>query len=258
MDMETLTVDAHGPVGHLTLSRPESLNPLSTQCLEELIAAASWFDDTDARVVIVSGEGRAFCAGADLAGFAGPSDRSPHDANDTGRRMVEAIERMRPVTIAAIQGHCVGGGVLLAVACDLRVAAAGTRFAIPEVDLGIPLTWGGIPRLVREIGPAMTRELVLTCRPFDAAEARELGLVNRVVRDDQLTSVVEELAGELAAKSALTLEATLRSVDEAAESLTSTAGAHADADLFVAAIADPESREVAAAYLAARRSRPSR
>ena len=255
MEMETITVDAQGRVGHLTLARPDSLNPLSTQCLEELIAAAGWFDDLDTKVVIVSGQGRAFCAGADLAGFAGPAERSPRDANDTGRRMVEAIEGMRAVTIAAIQGHCVGGGVLLAAACDLRVAASGTRFAIPEVDLGIPLTWGGIPRLVREIGPAMTRELVLTCRPFDASEARELGLVNRVVREDQLGSAVGELAEQLAAKSALTLQATLRSVDDAAEAMVSTADASADADLFVEAIADPESRAVAAEYLAARQKR---
>jgi enoyl-CoA hydratase/carnithine racemase len=162
---------------------------------------------------------------------------------------------MRAVTIAAIHGHCVGGGVLLATACDLRVAAVGTRFAIPEVDLGIPLTWGGIPRLVREIGPSMTRELVLTCRAFDAAEAHEIGLINRVVRGDQLSIVVDDLAQSLATKSALALEATLTAVEAAAEALVPTGGATADADLFLAAISDPESQAVAAAYLERRAQR---
>ena len=95
--------------------------------------------------------------------------------------MAEAIESMRAITIARIHGHCVGGGCGAGGACDLRVAADTTRFSIPEVDLGIPLAWGGIPRLVREIGPAMTKELVLSCRPFSAEEARGLGFVNRVV-----------------------------------------------------------------------------
>lgn len=250
--MDTIEISTDGPIGRLTLARPDSLNPLSTRCLEELAEAARWFDDqAEVRVVIVAGQGRAFCAGADLAGFTapGPPDVRPRDANDAGRLMVEAIERMRPVTIATVHGHCVGGGVLLAVACDLRIAAAGTRFAIPEVDLGIPLTWGGIPRLVREIGPALTRELVLTCRPFDATEAREIGLVNRVVREDRLAAEVDALAGELVAKSAFTSERTLEAVDAAAEAMIPTHGAVGDADLFVAALADPESREVGAAYL---------
>lgn len=254
--MDTLDISIDGPIGHLTLARPDSLNPLSTRCLQELAEAAAWFDDRrEVKVVVVAGQGRAFCAGADLAGFTAPGEIEPRDANDAGRLMVEAVEAMRPVTIAAVHGHCVGGGVLLAAACDLRIAAAGTRFAIPEVDLGIPLTWGGVPRLVREIGPALTRELVLSCRPFDAVEAREIGLVNRVVRQDRLAAEVADLAALLATKSAFTLEATLQAVDSAAESMVSTETAAADADLFVRALADPESRAVATDYLARRRAR---
>ena len=124
------------------------------------------------------GNGRAFTAGADLAAFTdgGGVDRAGTDA---GRVMAEAITAMQAVTVAAIHGHCVGGGVVLAATCDLRVAAEDVRFVIPEVDLGIPLAWGGIPRLVREVGPAATRDLVMTCRPFGAAEAQALGFVNR-------------------------------------------------------------------------------
>ena len=156
---------------------------------------------------------------------------------------------MRAVTIAAIRGHCVGGGLVLAAACDLRVAADSTRFSIPEVDLGIPLAWGGIPRLVREIGPAMTKELVMTCRPFTAEEGRALGFLNRVVPDEQLDGAVEELAAELAAKSPYTLAATKRAVNAASGEMVSTAGAWNDADSLLTATADPESRQAAAQYL---------
>jgi enoyl-CoA hydratase/carnithine racemase len=159
------------------------------------------------------------------------------------------------VTIARIHGHCVGGGVVLAAACDLRVAATGTRFSIPEVDLGIPLAWGGIPRLVRELGPAVTKELVLTCRPFGAEEARALRFVNRVVPAERLAAEVDELAAALAAKPALALDVTKRHVNAVTEEMGSTRGAFSDTDVLQSALHDPESRAVAAAYLERRRTR---
>lgn len=253
MAFETLTVSADDRIGRLTLNRPEKLNPLSTQCLDELAEAAAWFDEqSEVRVVIVSGAGRAFSAGADLGGFQLKGDRSTRDGADAGRVMVESIEAMKAVTIAEIRGHCIGGGVLLAMACDLRVAAESTNFVIPEVDLGIPLTWGGIPRLVREIGAAATRDLVLSCRPFTAMEAHVRGIANRMVADDDLTAEVESLAIELSQKSLYTLRATLDAVDVAAEALVPTGGAWSDADQFVTAMFDDESRAVAAKYLEAR------
>ncbi|NND75333.1 MAG: enoyl-CoA hydratase/isomerase family protein, partial [Ilumatobacter sp.] len=172
----TLRAEVAGRIGRLTLDQPDKLNPLGTVPLREIAMAAEWFDTTDAVVVIVTGAGRAFSSGFDLREFASGSSASDdamsgRDQADLGRRMAEAMERMNALSIAAIKGPCVGGGVVLAGVCDLRVAADDTVFSIPEVDLGIPLAWGGIPRLVREIGPARKRELVLTCRPFDAAEA---------------------------------------------------------------------------------------
>jgi enoyl-CoA hydratase/carnithine racemase len=252
-EFATLEAIADSTVGRLTLDRPEKLNPLGAATLQELVDAARWFDDQpDVRVVIVSGRGRAFSAGADLASFSGTEaneGRSPHEAADLGRQLVEAVEGMRAVTVAAIHGHCVGGALLLALACDLRLAAEDTSFAIPEIELGIPLTWGGIPRLVREVGPAVTRDLVLTGRRFPAAEALALGLVNRVVAADDLPVEAEALAELLATRSPLTLTTTLRQVDEAAEALVSTADSEADADLLVEALQDPDSRAVATDYL---------
>jgi len=256
MSFTTIEVDAVGARGEIALNRPDKLNPLGTETLHELIAAAAWFDERpDVKVVLVSGRGRAFSAGADVSLFAGGQPEGAvaiaagRDAADAGRQMAEAIESMRAVTVASIHGHCVGGAVVLAAACDLRVAARSTRFSIPEVDLGIPLAWGGIPRLVREIGPAMTKELVMTCRAFSAAEAERLGLLNRVVEDEQLAEVVEELAVTLLEKSTLTLLATKRGVDAAAREMASTAGAWSDADTLLSALADPESRAVGRSYI---------
>ena len=252
MQFSEIAVNVDGPRGDITLNRPAKLNPLSTTTLNELVSAARYLDTlAEVKVVVVAGNGRAFSAGADLASFttAESSAAVARDAADAGRRMAEAIEAMRAVTIAKIHGHCVGGGVVLASACDLRIAADDTRFSIPEVDLGIPLAWGGIPRLVREIGPARTKELVMTCRPFGAAEALAAGFLNRTVPASDLAAAVDELVGQLAGKSALTLTATKRHTNAVTESMVGTVRAWNDADSLVTALRDPESRAAGAAYL---------
>jgi enoyl-CoA hydratase/carnithine racemase len=244
----TLRLDVDGAVGRITLARPERLNALSRTALQELTEAAAVLDAREEiSVVVIAGEGRAFCAGFDLTDPTW-SELGPFEESAVvGRAMAEAVADMRAVTIAAIQGHCVGGGVVLASACDLRVAADSARFRIPEVDLGVPLMWTGIPRLVRELGPAVTKELVLTARPFDAAEARVLRFVNRVVAEDDLGEATRQLAEELAARPSLVLRTTKRQVEQAAPPVPAEdPGARADVALFGEALRDPECRRVAA------------
>ena len=132
---ETLLAEAEGPLGRITLNRPDKLNPLSTETLQELAQAARYFDERpEVKVVIVSGKGRAFSAGADLTSFSGRSELSSQETGEIGRQMADAIEGMRALAIAEIQGWCVGGGLVLAAACDLRVVAESARFSIPEVE----------------------------------------------------------------------------------------------------------------------------
>ncbi|MCB0856974.1 MAG: enoyl-CoA hydratase/isomerase family protein [Solirubrobacterales bacterium] len=254
---EAIKVSADGATGELLLNRPEKLNALSGQMLEELISAADWYSgQEEVKVVVVRGEGRAFSAGADLTTFgqsdADTSEEGRLQAADLGRRMADALTDMRPVTIARIHGHCVGGGLVIAAACDLRIAAADTLFSIPEVDLGIPLAWGGIPRLVREIGPAATKELVLTCREFGAEEAKALGFLNRVTEPDRLAEEVDELAARLSAQPSYSLELTKRHVNEVAEESGSTANSIEDARALIGALEDPESLARMGSYLAGR------
>ncbi|HTN81717.1 MAG TPA: enoyl-CoA hydratase/isomerase family protein [Acidimicrobiales bacterium] len=252
-DFETIDVFAAGERGALTLNRPDKLNPLSSLTLREIADAARWFDRHPlVKVVVVSGEGRSFSAGADISAFDAGGDAgagSPRDNADLGRLMADAVEAMSAITVARIHGHCIGGGLVLAAACDLRIAASDAYFSIPEVDLGIPLAWGGIPRLVREIGPALTKELVMTCRPFTAAEAAGAGFLNRVVAPDHLDRAVEDLVAQLLTKSPLTLRATKRHVDAVTRQMVGLDRSWADADSLVAALRDPESRASAKAYL---------
>ncbi|RIK10299.1 MAG: enoyl-CoA hydratase/isomerase family protein [Acidobacteria bacterium] len=248
-----LDLAVEGNLGRMTLNRPEKLNPLATEVLAAIADAAAWFDTIrDVKVVVVAGEGRAFSAGADISGFAGATDDlSIRDRAELGSKMADSLEAMRAVTVAKIHGYCIGGAVVLASACDFRVAAESTKFSIPEVDLGIPLTWGGIPRLIREIGAPATRDLVMTCRQFGAGEAERLGLIQRVVPDDSLDDEVEALAQVLLWKAALPLLATKRNVDAVTSTMIGRDRTWADADSIVSAYQDDESRQAAYKYVAA-------
>lgn len=258
---ELTTIDfRHGagsPVASIVLNRPDRLNALSRVVLREIAAIARWLDaaDTaaDIKVVVVRGEGRAFCAGFDLDDFTSlDGGGSSRDSADLGRIAAEALTDTRPLTVAAVHGHCVGGGLVLAAACDLRIASDDVRFSIPEVDLGIPLAWGGIPRLTRELGPAITKELVLTCRPFDAEEAKALRFLNRVVPADELVSTAEALAHELAGKSTFSLRATKTHVNAVMDEIAGVGRNANDADTLVVALHDEESKAVGRAYLASK------
>ncbi len=257
MDFETIRVRVDGEVGHLTLSRPDRLNAIGVEMMREIAAAARGFDgQPEVRVVVVSGEGRAFCAGADLkdppvAAAAPREDRTWAERREVGQlglRMADAVEQMRAVTIAQIHGYAVGGGLVLMCACDLRVAAENAVLSIPEVDLGIPLAWGGIPRLVREIGPALTKELVMTCRRFTPAEAKAAGLVNRVVPADALESEVAALAAELVAKPSVPVIITKEHVNAVARSMGAGLTAFADGDALLGTVFTPDSLAAARAY----------
>ena len=257
---ETIRVRAEGARGDLTLNRPKQLNALDARALREIAEAAGWFDRLpELKVVVVSGEGRSFSAGADVSVFAGAGasgpPQDPRDAADAGRIMADALERMNAVTIARIHGHCVGGGVVIASACDLRIAAESARFAIPEVDLGIPLAWGGIPRLVRDIGPALAKELVMTCRPFGAEEAKAIGFLNRVVPESELDDAVETLAAQLVEKPKLALLSTKRHTNAVTEQMVGAARSWADADGLMAGLRDAEGQAAAKRYVEKLRSR---
>ena len=254
MAYETITATIEHGIGRLTLDQPDKLNPLGTNTLQDIIDATTWFNKENVSVVIVSGNGRAFTAGFDLREFTN-TDSTGKDGAVLGREMAEAVDRMKPVTIASLHGYCIGGGVVLASACDLRIASENTTFSIPEVDLGIPLAWGGIPRLVREIGPAMTKELVMTCRPFDADEAKSLGFINRVVKDADLESQTTNMAEAIRKRPQTVIETTKNQVRAATDDLASTKNEWVGEMLIAAANKDNAARLVAQNYLNDRRGR---
>lgn len=248
----SVVVNVNGPVGTLTLNRPQALNAFDRILMEDIIAAARWFDtQEEVKVVIVQGEGRAFCAGFDLQHFS--SLASPNAVREVvalGRPLADAVARMRATTIAAVHGHCVGGGVVLATACDFRYASVDARFHLPETALGIPLAWGGVPWLVREIGPMRAMEFVLLCERIDAATAADMGLLNAVLPSrEALLQQVRNTADTLARRSRLVLEATKQQVSAARDELAANHYSFCDAHLLHSAFTDEESRQSRLDYL---------
>lgn len=216
MGYHTLSLEEQGPVTTVWLNRPERRNALNLTALEEIAAVC---DELQRRfttpVVVFAGRGLSFCAGADRKDPPGRSSagaaatlRERRYLGQVGRRALEAIERLEAITVARLHGHVIGGGLVLALGCDLRLAARSTLFQIPEVDLGIPLTWGAVPRLAREIGTARARELILLCDRFDADAAERWGVVNRVVEDTDLDAALGDWTARLAAKAEWALHMT--------------------------------------------------
>lgn len=205
-----LEVERDGAILRVWLNRPERRNALDTAALEEIAALyTSLQRDFATRVVVLGGRGLSFCAGADrreppgrevLRADSGASDRARRHASQVGLRACRAIEDAEVVTIARIHGHAVGGGVALALACDFRIAADDAIFHVPEVDLGIPLTWGATARLIHELGAARAREAILLCDRFGAAQAAAWGAIHRAVPIADLDATVDAWAQRMAAK----------------------------------------------------------
>ena len=253
MSWKTLEVERQGAVLRVWLNRPERRNALNRLALEEIEDCFTGLQrDFSVRVLILAGRGKSFCAGADRKdppGISAGSDRERRYSSQLGLRACRAIAALEAVTLARVHGHAVGGGFALAVACDFRLASEDTLFSIPEVDLGIPLAWGGIPRLVREIGPALTKELVLTCRPFDATEAKATGFLNQVVPAAELEASVLALARSLTSKASHALFSTKRHVNAVTDQMVGTMRSWTDADGLVTAFGDPECAEARRNYL---------
>ncbi len=183
----TVRSEMHGRVGVWTLSRPDALNALDTATLEALCAAAAAAGaNPDVRAVVLTGEGRAFAAGADISEMQGKSALDMERFSRLGHAACAALEALEVPTLAAVNGHALGGGCELALACDWIYASERARFGQPEVKLGLIPGFGGTSRLARRVGVAWAKELACGGEPIDAETAQRIGLVNRIYPLDEL------------------------------------------------------------------------
>ncbi|HSO94782.1 MAG TPA: enoyl-CoA hydratase/isomerase family protein [Acidimicrobiia bacterium] len=260
---DTLRFDRHGTVGWLHLNRPEKLNaftPLMWRELGEL--GGNLRDDPDLRALIVIGEGRAFSSGIDTSVF---SDQEPADSvlgNGSARHpdpTVAAIlavqdsyswlEEAPYVTIAAVHGYAFGAGLQLALACDIRVLARGTRLGLLEHQYGIIPDLGGTQRLPRLVGPGKALQLITTAARIDADEAERIGLAEMLVSEDDVETTAAGLAETIAAQPPLAVRAAKRAVRAAVSGLTVREGLVVEAEGQAGCLRSDDMREAITAFV---------
>lgn len=199
-----------GKVGYLTFNNPERHNAVSLDMWE---AAEGFLEDfkkdDDIRVVVVSGAGgKAFVSGADISKF--EKERSSQEGIDRYNAAVDqannAFFTFPKPTIAMIRGYCIGGGVGLALCCDMRICSEGSKFGVPAAKLGLGYRYAGLKKLVDLVGPSFAKEIFYTARQFTAAEAQMMGLVNRVLPDAELEPYVKNYADTIAGNAPITVD----------------------------------------------------
>jgi enoyl-CoA hydratase len=214
---ETILTEIHGQVGLVRINRPKARNALNSTVLHELGEALETFDaDPTVGAIIITGDDQAFAAGADIKEMADAS--AVHMLTRSHIPQFDRIRAIHKPVIAAVSGWCLGGGNELAMACDMIVASETARFGQPEINLGVIPGAGGTQRLTRAVGKALAMEMVLNNRQLNAEEARDFGLVNRVVPVERYLEEALQLAAEIAARAPLAVRLGKEAVNHAFES----------------------------------------
>jgi enoyl-CoA hydratase len=215
---DEIIVDKSNGIGRFIFNRPHKHNAISFEMWQGISQAMADFATDDlVRVVVLSGAGKkAFSAGADISQFA--EKRASRDGIEeyehSAQKACDDLTDINKPTIAMIQGYCIGGGAGVALCCDIRIASDDARFGIPAARLGLAYGWDDVYPLVQLVGASFAKEILFTGRQFNAEEALNMGLVNRVVPRAELESCVDEYAGRIAANAPLTVRAAKQTIAE--------------------------------------------
>ena len=250
MDFDNLLLERDGAVAVMTINRPQVLNALNFSTIDDLRRAAlALKQDAGVRAIVITGAGeKSFVAGADINELAVQSPAQGKELAQRGQHVFDLLENLGKPVIAAINGYALGGGCELALACTLRVAAESARIGQPEINLGIIPGYGGTQRLARLVGKGVALELLLTGKHITAAEALQIGLVNRVVPAASLLSDAKALAVELAGKAPIAVQYIIEAVNRGLE-VSFDKGQFLEATLFGLVASTDDMREGTKAFL---------
>ena len=253
MAYQNILIETQNRIATLTINRPEKRNALNQSTRDEILQALDELQGTDNRVLVITGAGdKAFIAGADIGEFEGRTALTQREVMKL-RRIFDALEEFPRPVIAMINGFCLGGGMELALACDIRIAAESAKLGQPEINLGIIPGGGGTQRLTRLVGEGKAMELVLTGDLIDAAEAKTLGLVNDAVPAAELRDRVRALAVRIAEKSPVALGMAKEAVKSAAR-MNLREGLERETDLFCLTFSSEDKAEGVRAFFEKRKA----
>ncbi len=243
MNFSNLLLKKEGNICILSINRPNALNALTTEVLKELGDAIEIVEnDQDIFVLIITGEGKAFVAGADIVEM---KDKNAEEARTFAKLGIEVfrkLELMEKPVIAAVNGFALGGGCELAMSCDIRIAGEKARFGQPEVGLGITPGFAGTQRLSRLVGIAKAKELIFTADMINAQEAEKIGLVNKVVSQEELLDIAMEMAKKIASKGQIAVRYSKVAINRGIETDIET-GMAIERDLFGLCFATEDQKE---------------
>jgi enoyl-CoA hydratase len=254
MDSTGISIERSGKIAVVSIDRSDDLNSLSLDMMHELTEVALTFqDDPETLAVILTGGPNAFSAGIDLrdpklqAAFSDSIGRR-RQALMIGPKMCRAWESMEQITICAIEGHCVGGALALAVSCDFRIAGRGARLKVPELKLGLNMSWQSIPRMVRLVGPARTKQIVLLAEEMGAEQAFEWGVVQEVTEGGGALAAATAMAEKVAAMPPIPVKMTKQAVNAVTNALND-ATSYMDTDQSILCTLTEDHKEGVLAFL---------
>ena len=219
MDFKFIVYEKSEGIATITLNRPEALNAFNKEVVSEVLQALEDIrSDESVRVVILTGAGeKAFSAGADIKAMIGMNASKARELSLMGEKLCLALENLEKPVIAALNGYALGGGLEVAMSCDLRIASENSRMGQTEINIGLIPGWGGTQRLTRLVGRTKAKEMVFTGKMIDAKTAEQLGIVNMVVPADKFREAVRQFALELASKAPVAIKVAKALIDKGAE-----------------------------------------
>lgn len=256
MQFENLLIETEGHLATVIINRPKKLNALNKATIKELHDALSVLEsDSEIKVILITGSGeKAFVAGADIAEFAHYSEDQGEELAAHGQRILfDFVENLKKPVIAAVNGFALGGGLELAMACHFRVASDNARMGLPEVSLGVIPGYGGTQRLPKLVGKGKAMEMIMTAAMISAAEAKDWGLVNHVVPQEELLTFCGELADRISKNSPVAISYAIKAVNTGF--MNTARGFEAEIKAFGECFGTEDFKEGTTAFLEKRKAR---
>lgn len=254
MDLRNVLVEKKGRTGILTINRPDKFNAVNSEVIKEIASAFKTLDsDPEVKVIVIRGAGeKAFIAGADIAEMQNITPSQAREFARKGQETLKTFEDSDKIVIAAINGYALGGGLELAMACDMRIASQTAQMGQPEIAIGVIPGWAGTQRLARLVGKTKAKELVLTGKRITAEEAEKIGLINRVVPPEKLIEEVMKTAEAISELGKFSLGAAKHAIDRGVDT-TFDKGQELERELFAQCFSDPDQKEGMTAFLEKRK-----
>ncbi len=253
MHLQNIIIEKKLNVAWIKINKSESLNALDEKIISELkFAFETVNNDSDVYVIALTGEGKAFVAGADIQQMSNMTANEAREFSNHGMQLMNYIENIEKPVIAAVNGFALGGGCELALACDIRIASTKAKFGQPEVGLGITPGFGGTQRLSRLVGSSNAKLLIFTGDIIDANQAYNLGLVNEIVEPDDLHQTVDDLANKIAFKSQVAVRYSKTAINKGSHTDIDT-GLNIEKDLFALCFSSNDQKEGMAAFIEKRK-----